>query len=302
MPVVELTWNPRTEVWASDRPFAYPFWARNCGPEPLRLTGYESQWSPDDGRTWPLRAAHECEVVLEPGRRQRLEFSAFPPWECRRWCVRPQLHLDDPWIQSGPRPFGTVVVAPHPKWRIFFSRSLLPGDLALGETLKDWLRSYNLNPDTVGDPTPAPATAVLNEVDVRVRRVEALVALATPRYFDERDVGHTSEWIPAETFHAVADRKPVLILRTADMNTLTGPLGILADTQSALLLDLPPKGDLAQWMQDANVVRTIRALRWLAEQHVGARFWHGLARNLPVLALGAAVGQVLLGGEQRPTR
>lgn len=301
MPVVEVTWNPRTEIWTSDRPFAYPFWARNCGPEPLRLSGYESQWSPDDGRTWPLRAPHECEVVLEPGHCRRLGFSAFPPWECGRWRVRPQLHLGGPWTQDGPRPFGTVVVGPHPKRPTFLSRSLAPEDLALGEAVKQWLLSYNLIPDTVGAPAPVPDHRVVPEVGSRVQRADALVALATPRYLDEHHVRHPSEWIPAETLNAAAGRKPILILRTG-VTELTGPLGLLIKTQGAMVLDVPPSGDLAAWSQGAEVVWTIRALRWLAERHVGWSFWHGLAQNLPALAVGAALGQALLSESQKPAR
>jgi hypothetical protein len=78
---------------------------------------------------------------------------------------------------------------------------------------------WGCDPVTVGINIHVPEAQVLSAIDYHIQNSTGLIAIATPRYRDSREVSHTLDWLHSESAIAYAKRKPILILKDKTVNS-----------------------------------------------------------------------------------
>ena len=86
-----------------------------------------------------------------------------------------------------------------PSYRIFLSRGLQNEERVVGDAIEQMLREWGCDPVTVGINIRVPEAQVLSEIDYQIQNSTGLIAIATPRYRDSREVWHTLEWLHSES-------------------------------------------------------------------------------------------------------
>jgi hypothetical protein len=127
--------------------------------------------------------------------------------------------INQDWVQ---RPtystrYYIINIFSMPTYRIFLSRGLCTEDRIVGGAIEQLLREWGCDPVTVGINIQVPE--VLSAIDYHIENSKGLIAIATPRYRDSREVWHTLEWLHSESAIAYSKRKPILILKDKTVNS-----------------------------------------------------------------------------------
>jgi len=114
-------------------------------------------------------------------------------------------------------------VYPTPFYRVFVSRGLSVEDRAIGDPIVEIIREWGFETVTVGIEVKVPDNQVPQAVREEIRKADAVIAIATPRYLDAlTGLWRTLEWHHGEVGIAFGIDKPLLILK--DKRTSLGGL------------------------------------------------------------------------------
>lgn len=98
---------------------------------------------------------------------------------------------------------------------MFVSRGLRQEDKAIGDPIVEMIREWGFETVTVGIEVKVPEEQVIQKIREEIRKADALIAIATPRYIDAlTGIWKTLEWLHAEVGIAFGIDKPLLIQKT----------------------------------------------------------------------------------------
>ena len=107
-----------------------------------------------------------------------------------------------------------ISVYPTPFYRVFISRGLSVEDRTIGDPIAEMIRECGFETVTVGIEVKVPDEQVPQAVREEIKKADALIAIATPRYMDAlTGLWRTLEWLHAEVGIAFGIEKPLLILK-----------------------------------------------------------------------------------------
>jgi len=133
-----------------------------------------------------------------------------------------------------------ISVYPRPFYRVFVSRGLRIEDRAIGDPIAEMIREWGIKTVTVGIEVKVPDEQVPQKVREEIRKADALIAIATPRYMDAlTGLWRTLGWLHAEVGIAFGIDKPLLILK--DKRTFLGGLpSYLANLKQTPIIKFDP--------------------------------------------------------------
>ena len=107
-----------------------------------------------------------------------------------------------------------ISVYPTPFYRVFISRGLSVEDRAIGDPIAEMIREWGFETVTVGIEVKVSDEQVPDRIREEIRRADAVIAIATPRYKDAlTGLWRTLEWHHGEVGIAFGIDKPLLILK-----------------------------------------------------------------------------------------
>ena len=74
----------------------------------------------------------------------------------------------------------------------------------ISDAIEQMLREWGCDPVTVGINIHVPEAQFLSAIDYHIQNSTGLIAIATPRYRDSREVSHTLDWLHSESAIAYA--------------------------------------------------------------------------------------------------
>ena len=133
--------------------------------------------------------------------------------------IKYRLHeyINNNWVdlgfyQSGKQYF--INVYPKPFYRVFISRGLSVEDRTIGDPIAEMIREWGFGTKTVGLEVNVHEEEVPQIVKEEIKRADALIAIATPRYIDTlTGLWRTLEWLHSEVGIAFGIDKTLLILK-----------------------------------------------------------------------------------------
>lgn len=130
-----------------------------------------------------------------------------------------------------------VSIYPTPHYRVFLSRGLSTEDKAIGNPIAETIREWGFETSTVGIEVKVPEAQVSMKVREEIRKSNAVIAIATPRFMDAlTGLWRTFEWYHDEFGIAFGIDKPLLILK--DKRVVLGGLpSYLAEYKQVPLLE-----------------------------------------------------------------
>jgi len=133
-----------------------------------------------------------------------------------------------------------ISVYPKPFYRVFISRGLSVEDRVIGNPIAEMIREWGFETVTVGIEVKVPDEQVSQAVKEEIRRADALIAIATPRYMDAlTGLWRTLEWLHGEVGTAFGIDKPLLILK--DRKAFLGGLpSYLANLKQTPTIEFDP--------------------------------------------------------------
>jgi hypothetical protein len=146
--------------------------------------------------------------------------------------------VSENWIQRPTHStrYYIINIFSTPNYRVFLSRGLRNEERIVGDAIEQMLREWGCDPVTVGINIHVPEAQVLSAIDYHIQNSTGLIAIATPRYRDSREVSHTLDWLNSESAIAYAKRKPILILKDKTVNSS----GLLSYLGPQRLLEYDP--------------------------------------------------------------
>jgi hypothetical protein len=133
-----------------------------------------------------------------------------------------------------------ISVYPTPFYRVFISRGLSVEDRVVGDPIAEMIREWGFETVTVGIEVKVPDEQVSQKVREEIRRANALIAIATPRYIDAlTGLWRTLEWLHGEVGIAFGVDKPLLILKDKRVS-LGGLPSYLAEMKQAPIIEFDP--------------------------------------------------------------
>lgn len=119
-----------------------------------------------------------------------------------------------PPAQEETLPCLKVLIRPTKKLRLFVSRGIRDGDLAINEPLTDVVRAWNFETVTVGVEVKVTEAEVANRVRGEILTSPGIIVMATRRTLNAlNQTWKTLEWAHGETGIAFADEKPILVFQ-----------------------------------------------------------------------------------------
>lgn len=116
---------------------------------------------------------------------------------------------------------------------MFVSRGLRTEDRVIGDPIAEMIREWGFETVTVGIERQVPEEQVPMTVREEIRRADAIIAIATPRYMDAlTGFWKTLEWAHGEIGIAFGIDKPLLILK--DRSVSLGGLPSYLETQKQI--------------------------------------------------------------------
>ncbi len=107
-----------------------------------------------------------------------------------------------------------ISIYPRPFYRVFVSRGLSMEDRSIGDPIAEMIREWGFDTITVGIEVKVTEEEVPLRVREEIRRADALIAIATPRFMDTlTGLWRTLEWLHGEVGIAFGVDKPLLILK-----------------------------------------------------------------------------------------
>lgn len=133
-----------------------------------------------------------------------------------------------------------ISVYPTPFYRVFISRGLSVEDRAIGDPMAEMIREWGFETVTIGIEVKVPDEQVPQKVREEIRRADALIAIATPRYMDAlTGLWRTLEWLHGEIGIAYGIDKPLLILKDRRVS-LGGLPSYFASLKQAPVIEFDP--------------------------------------------------------------
>jgi hypothetical protein len=152
-------------------------------------------------------------------------------------------YIDGSWVDLGSYPSDKqyfISVYPRPFYRVFLSRGLRMEDRAIGDSIAEMVREWGFETVTVGIEVKVPEEQVAETVRREMKRADAVIALATPRFMDAlTGLWKTLEWAHDEVGIAFGIDKPLLILKDETV-TLGGLPSYLAISREAPIIEFNP--------------------------------------------------------------
>ena len=152
-------------------------------------------------------------------------------------------YIDNEWIDLG---FYTsdkqyfISVYPKPLYRVFVSRGLRSEDRAIGDPIAEMIREWGFETVTIGIEVKVPEEQVPVRVKEEIKKSDAVVAIATPRFLDAlTGLWRTLEWCHNEVGIAFGIDKPLLILKDKGVS-LGGLPSYLAELKQTPLIEFDP--------------------------------------------------------------
>jgi len=152
-------------------------------------------------------------------------------------------YINNDWVdlgryQSDKRYF--ISVYPSPFYRVFISRGLSVEDRAIGDPIAEMIREWGFETVTVGIEVKVPDEQVPQKVREEIKRADALIAIATPRYMDAlTGLWRTLEWLHGELGIAFGVDKPLLTLKDKRIS-LDGLPSYLGSLKQAPIIEFDP--------------------------------------------------------------
>lgn len=152
-------------------------------------------------------------------------------------------YINDNWVDFGYYQADKqyfISVYPTPFYRVFVSRGLSVEDKAIGDPIVEIIREWGFETVTVGIEAKVPDDQVPQAVREEIRKADAVIAIATPRYLDAlTGLWRTLEWLHGEVGIAFGIDKPLLILK--DKRTSLGGLpSYLTSLKQAPIIEFDP--------------------------------------------------------------
>lgn len=133
-----------------------------------------------------------------------------------------------------------ISVYPTPFYRVFISRGLSVEDRAIGDPIAEMIREWGFETVTVGIEVKVRDEEVPQAVKEEIRKADALIAIATPRYMDAlTGLWRTLEWLHGEVGIAFGIDKPILILKDRRVS-LGGLPSYLANLKQTPIAEFDP--------------------------------------------------------------
>lgn len=133
-----------------------------------------------------------------------------------------------------------ISVYPTPFYRVFISRGLSVEDRAIGDPIAEMIREWGFETVTVGIEVKVSDEQVPERIREEIRRADAVIAIATPRYLDALTwLWRTLEWLHGEVGIAFGTDKPLLILKDRRVS-LGGLPSYLANLKQTPIIEFDP--------------------------------------------------------------
>lgn len=238
-----LRWNYDKATYSPSESALINFWLENTGYNDLYLSELEIQFdfglykldrivgkvSPRENK--PLGNVR----ILLPNNivGKKLFSLQYHIWE----------YSDDSWIDLGVRTSEKryfVSIYPSPLYNVFVSRGIRTEDKAIGDPIVEMIKEWGFKTTTVGIEVQSSNGQVPIVVREEIKKADALIAIATPRYLDSiTDLWKTLEWLHAEVGIGFGLDKPLLILKDNSVN-LSGLPSYLVDFNAASVIEYEP--------------------------------------------------------------
>jgi len=131
-------------------------------------------------------------------------------------------------------------IYPTPTYKVFVSRGLTVEDRAIGDRIIEMIREWGFETVTIGIEVKARDEEIPLKVKEEIKKSDALIAIATPRYMDAlTGLWRTLEWLHGEVGIAFGIDKPLLILK--DRRVVLGGLpSYLSKAELAPTIEFDP--------------------------------------------------------------
>lgn len=212
-----LRWNFNKPTYAPAEQAVVSFWLENTGDTYLFLSGLELQF---DFGVYDLASISGAVPPRATGFLGSIGFflpSNVVGRKIFTFEYEISEFIDNNWVdlgfyQSEKQYF--ISIYPTPFYRAFLSRGLAIEDRAIGDPIAEMIREWGFETITVGVEIQVPEELVAAQVREEVRRADAVIAIATPRFMDAlTGLWRTFEWCHSEVGIGFGVDKPLLILR-----------------------------------------------------------------------------------------
>lgn len=151
--------------------------------------------------------------------------------------------IDNNWVDLGfyqPDKRYFISIYPRPLYRVFVSRGLRIEDRVIGDPIAEVIREWGFETITVGIEIKVPEEQIPSQVREEIRRADAVVAIATPRYMDAlTGLWRTLEWAHNEVGIAFGIDKPLLMLEDGGVS-IGGLPSYLAELKQTPRIEFDP--------------------------------------------------------------
>lgn len=212
-----IRWNFNKSTYTPGEQALISFWIENNGDNPLYLSNLELQF---DFGTYSLKSIGG---MISPRENKFLGnvWLSLPKSVVGRKIFtlkyRLQEYINNNWVDLGfyssDRQYF-ISVYPAPLYRAFVVRGLSTEDRAIGDPIAEMIREWGFETVTVGIEVKVPEEQVPLQVREEIKKSEAVIAIATPRFMDAlTGLWRTLEWHHDEVGIAFGIDKPLLILK-----------------------------------------------------------------------------------------
>jgi len=185
-----------------------------------------------------------------------------------------------------------VSIYPRPLYRVFVSRSIHEEDGWILNPIVEMIREWGFETVTVGVEVKVPEEEVARTVREEIKKADALIAIATPRFLDAlTGLWRTLEWLHDEFGIAYGINKPLLILKDKRV-ALGGLPGYLSSFGQVPVVEFDPFNLEELRMKLSAVMPGFR--EWIANKR-RQEFFEALAK-LAIGALAVTGVVAILGG------
>ena len=236
-------WNFSKSTYAPGDSASVSFWLENTGDTHLHLSDLQMQF---DFGTYNL----ESVSGMVPPRTNKLlgRVNLLLPKDVvgqKAFTLKYRMYeyISDTWVDLHfyqPTNQYLVGIYPTPLYRVFLSRGLRMEDRVVGDPMAEMVREWGFETVTVDIEVHAPENQVPGKVREHIKKSDAVIAIATPRFVDGlTGLWRTLEWCHAEVGIAFGIDKPLLILKDTRVS-LGGLPSYLADPGHTPVIEFDP--------------------------------------------------------------
>jgi hypothetical protein len=234
-----IRWNFDKSSYEPGKSASLSFWLENTGNDYLHLSNLELNF---DFGTYNLEESVGGMVTPREDKFLGNVSLLLPENVVGRkiFTLKYQMYeyINNEWIDLGfytPNEQYFISVYPKPFYRVFVSRGLRSEDRAIGDPIAEMIREWGFETVTIGIEVEVPEEQVPVKVKEEIKKSDAVVAIATPRFLDAlTGLWRTLEWFHNEVGIAFGIDKPLLILKDKGV-TLGGLPSYLAEIEQTPL-------------------------------------------------------------------